>query len=267
MIATLILLVSCGKKKELTKLEVKQRDTESLIQRMVENEFDYDWLLAKASCSAEVQGKKQNFKILLRARRDSALLMSLTYANIEGLKILLTKDSVKFINRQNSTYFLGDHEYVKKNFNVPADFQTLENLILGNFAIPYQADEKTISWIDSAEYLISNVKGRKLRKSMQKEQKKERLTRREEHVLQYWLSPENFKITRMAYSQLHEARTLFAEYSDFELMENQLMPQKCSFTLQNSGEETNLKIRFTKVRLNRPQNIDFTIPQKYEQVY
>lgn len=259
--------MSCSQKKDLIDFEIKQRDTESLLLRMQEESFDFDWMLARASCTVDIAGDSKSFKITVKAKRDSAISIALSYANIEGMRIVVTQDSVKFTNRQNSTYFLGNMDYVNKNFKLNIDFNMLQGILVGNQSIPFEEGDKPLSWIDSSTYLISTIRDRKLRKSLVKEQKMERLSRREESVLQYRLDPETFKIIQVAYSRLHDDRTLFAEYDDFELVGEDLFPHTCSITLEDSTQATTVSVKYLKVKVDKPQTIDFNIPEKYEQIY
>lgn len=260
-------LSSCKQTKPTAEFEIRQRATESLMDRMEQNAFDFEWFSAKASCVATIDGKKQSFKSVIRIRKDSAISIVLSMMNIEGARALITRDSLKFINRQNSTYFLGDYKFIYDNFSVGLDFNTIQNVLLGNMAVKFLEADKPVSWIDSTLYLISNVKGRKLRKSMVKEQKMERLSRREGHILQYWIHPESFKIIRTGYSQLKDDRDMFAEYEEFEEVDGQMFPHDCIFSLRSGDKQSELKVKYSKVRINRPQKVSFKIPQKYEQIY
>ena len=73
-----------------------------------------------------------NLRGFVRIKRDSVILISINaFAGIEAGRILITRDSVKIIDRLNNGYFVGDHERAKNYAPFPVDFELLQGLFLG----------------------------------------------------------------------------------------------------------------------------------------
>ena len=104
-----------------------------LSELLVENEFKYAWLTSKFDAEAVVDDKTTNFSVTVRARKDSALWMSISPSiGIEVARLLATEDSVKFIDRLHGKYFSGDYAYISNLLHTELDFDMLQNLLIGN---------------------------------------------------------------------------------------------------------------------------------------
>ncbi|MDJ0365654.1 DUF4292 domain-containing protein [Hymenobacter sp. H14-R3] len=69
----------------------------------------------------------------LRIRRDSAIWLSGSLLGIEGVRALLTPDSVRVVNRLEKTYFAGDYAYLSQLLNVPVTYHQMQDILLGDY--------------------------------------------------------------------------------------------------------------------------------------
>lgn len=69
----------------------------------------------------------------LRVRRDSAIWLSGSLLGIEGVRALLTPDSVRVVNRLQKSYFAGDYAYLSQLLNVPVSYQQMQAILLGDY--------------------------------------------------------------------------------------------------------------------------------------
>ena len=114
-----------------------------LSNKMKQNEFKYTYLTTKFSVTADIDSQVNSFDVTLRAKKDSVIWISISPAlGIEAARVLITSDSVKFMNKLNKTYFKGDYAYISKLFNTELDFDMLESLLIGNSVNFYDEDEK-----------------------------------------------------------------------------------------------------------------------------
>jgi hypothetical protein len=74
-----------------------------------------------------------NLRGSVRIKKDSAILVSVNaFAGIEAARVLLTRDSIKILDRINNLYFLGDYNDSKRFFPVKADFDLIQGIFLGS---------------------------------------------------------------------------------------------------------------------------------------
>ena len=91
------------------------------------------FLNAKGKAQVTMKGNKQGANLALRMRRDSIIWVSASLAGIEGVRAVLTHDSVRVLNRIDHTYFSGGYAYLSKLLNVPITFAQMQALLLGDY--------------------------------------------------------------------------------------------------------------------------------------
>lgn len=74
-----------------------------------------------------------NIRGSVRIKVDSAIMLSFTaIAGIEAARVLLTRDSVKILDRINNSYFIGDYNEAIKFLPVPLTYEIVQSLFLAN---------------------------------------------------------------------------------------------------------------------------------------
>ena len=269
-------LFACKSTERAVKTDIKWKSTQFLLEQLKRSESNYDWLSAKLSTTAEINNRKFSVTIKLRIRKDSAIWMSVSPAlGIEMARVLITKDSLKFINRLNSTYFSGSVNYLNRLIQTDIDLEILQLLLTGN-SFSFISDDnkkpgredKFKSSIDGDRYLLSTLRKRKLRKTIDG---KKSLT---VPVQRIWLDPESFKVSKLEindpsltkdpYGQASKA--LEVSYSEFKKVDDQVFPYKINFNM-NSEQPIRVSLNYSKISINKPQKFPFSIPEKYEQIY
>lgn len=93
----------------------------------------FTFLNAKGKAQFNLKGNKQGANLSLRLRRDSIIWVSAGLAGIEGVRAVLTRDSVRVLNRLDHTYFSGGYAYLSKLLNVPVSYAQMQALLLGDY--------------------------------------------------------------------------------------------------------------------------------------
>lgn len=242
---------------------IKHISDKNLIDSLEYNEFKFNVLSAKASVKY-IDDKETSFKAHIRVKKDSAIWVSITpLLGIEMARVVITKDSVMFLNRIDKQYFVGTFDYINNKFGTDLDYQMIEAVIIGN-SIEFEKEEKDIiTNIDKKKhaYYISTEKKRKVRKDLKKDKNKLK-----ELTQALWLSPENFKIIELVLSIPKSDHSLVSKYSNFIAIENKSFPQKIDITLI-SEKTVAILIDYTKVSIEKEDiSFIFKIPAKYEPV-
>lgn len=114
----------------------------------------------------------QNANFNLRVRRDSAIWLSGSLIGIEGVRALLTPDSVRVINRLQKSYFAGDYAYLSQLLGVPVSYQQMQAILLGDYqpapkgALPVvkaEGENQNVTYPQAPliiEQLVNNATGR-----------------------------------------------------------------------------------------------------------
>ena len=92
--------------------------------------------------------KKYDVNAILRMYKDSVIWMSVNAIfGIEALRVYITKDSVKLLDKQNKLYTARSVAYLQEVTELPLDLPTLQELIIGN---PVFLDSNIASYSVSA---------------------------------------------------------------------------------------------------------------------
>lgn len=245
----------------LGKCKMPTRNGRTLTRLMKENELKFKWLGAKAEVFSVIDGKEESFDIRVAIRKDSAMLITIQYVlGVQVAKILITRDSVKFVDYIHRTYFKGDFVYLSELLNADIDFDVAQAVLFGNSADFSEDDAKLNPTTDreNCKYLLSTARKRKLRRIQQGGEIKDALQT-------LTLSPDNFKILRNVFVEPTNNRSFTADYSNFATKDSVFAPWHVDIDISAEKKAT-VKIDYVRIEKDVPQKLSLNIPGKYEQV-
>ncbi|MFA4853044.1 MAG: DUF4292 domain-containing protein [Bacteroidales bacterium] len=263
-ILSLIILVwafACNPQKKIIKEPIKDKGADYLFEQLKKNEFRFDRLTVKFSADVSYNENNNSFNGNLRIRKDSAIWVSISPAlGIEAARILITTDSVKFLNRLEATYFCGDFKYINKLLKTNLDFDMLQSLLVGTDFSYYENDVFKAS-VDGKQYLLSTVGRRKLKKHLKNTDDSLRILMQD-----IWLDPDNYKISKVHIKELKENRKLDVEYSEYEKVDNLLFPNKMEYVIINDKDKIEIKMENSKVLTSGSIQFPFNVSSKYKRI-
>jgi hypothetical protein len=241
-------VLSCKGTKGGSTASLKKRSTSYLLKKVQQNRVEADWLDAKAKLDFDSDEFSIGATAYIRMKKDSAIWIVGKKFGIEGVRALITKDSVYYLNRLESEYMIKDISFLQKQFNLPINFYDLQDILLGNAVLLSEAGLLESSK-DSTHYLLK-----------EKDEKSE--------VKSYVINGQNFYPEEMFFKQGTNRRTARLEFGDHRPMEG---TNKFSYfrALQFISPETgtiSLDLKFSKVDLNTPKSLTFDIPSHYTKV-
>jgi len=257
----MVLSIGCKTTRKSIKQPIKEYGADYLFEKLKENELQFSWLTGKFSLDLIIDKKKSSFKGQLRMRRDSALWVSFSPAlGIEMARMMITQDSVFFLNRISNKYFVGDIEFVTVFLNANVDFEVIQSLLIGN-DLTYYEKGKFRATYDSKEYHLVTSGRQKLKKYVKTNDDAERI-----YLQNIYLDPATFKISKMKIKDMaKENQKLDACYAQQELIEGQLFPMKINYNI-SAGNSIQVEMGYSQVVLDEPKSLPFKIPSKYEQI-
>ncbi len=247
------------KPKEEIKPVVDNRPALQLVKKQHDNELQFTWLSAKASIETEANGENQNFDATIRIRKDSVIWISISPAlGIEVMRVIITPDTVKYMNRLNNTYFVDAVCKINDLIQADFDFDMIQNLLIGN-SFEYYDDDQLKTSIEDNNYLISSVRKGKLKRLTTNNNG----TSERSSVQSMWLEPLNFKLVKLRLDEFTSQRELIAEYTNFKIVDStQLMPHHISVNVK-AQKTIVVRATYNKVKLNQVMELPFKIPAKY----
>ena len=256
-----IFLFSCSPQKKLYRAPIKEEGADYLFGKLKEKELKFSTFSAKISVEYKNGKSKKSFGGQIRILNDSVIWLSFAPAlGIEVMRIMITQDSVKFINRMNNTYFCGDYNYVNNFLNTNIDFDILQSFLIGN-DLSFYENGKFRASLDKGQYKLSTAARIKLKKFVRNSQENLRIL-----IQNIWIDPETFKISQADVKEIGRPNIkLQAGYSEYEKIEDQLFPKKMNFFV-DADNKIRVNVEFSRIAINNPLTFPFKIPQSYNEI-
>lgn len=189
-------------------------------------------------------GKKYDLNVNVRMYKDSAIWISANaLLGIEAMRVLVTRDSVKLMDKINKVYTARSVDYLQDVTSLPLDLPTLQDLIVGN---PVFIDTNVVS-LSSKGNTISVVSLGEWFKNLTT------------------LDASNNSLISTKLDDINVARSRTADltYDDYENKKGFLFATKRRISVT---EKTRLDIQldFKQYELNVPVSFPFSIPKNYD---
>jgi hypothetical protein len=210
------------------------------------NSIDFTTFSAKIDVDyADVEGKKYNVNAHLRMYKDSVIWVSITAIfGIEGLRALITPDSVKILDKQNNTYTARSVSYLQEVTALPLNMSSLQQLLIGNPVfldsnniVSYNQTEQTISMLSAGSF-FTNL---------------------------FTIDRSNRFIQSSKLNDVDELRnrTCYLYYSAYEDKKGVNFPTKRRITVTEKGN-LDIKLDFKQYAFNETLSFPFSVPKKYK---
>jgi hypothetical protein len=278
---------SCKTRRALEKSPLLPLSEKAIIEQLAKNSFHFTSLNAKLQSSVRTSDENRSFKINLRMESDSAIWVSITPAlGIEAARAVISQDSLKFIDKLNDKYYLGNYGILDSLFGYAAQYDFLENLLVGN-PIEISEDEKYVSVVDELYYVIQTKNPRKVRKAVDislrpdisdsldaeviKEKKLKKAAEKFDDedliIKRYYVRANDFRVERCIVEDLLTERSVRLEYDHFEEVNGTPFAKEISIFIDSPNETGRFELSYSRIRTNERQSYPFKIPSKYDPLF
>lgn len=271
-----VLMFSCRTAKQVvTEKDIPLMTEHKLLKQIESNRLNDSTLFAKRIEVSFTDGENSdNFKASLKISRDSFMQISLTAPlGIEVARILLTQDSIKFVDVYHKKYFLADYDYFNQRYDVSLTYDFLQNIFTNTFSDFTLLDESNLRTkrykLDRTEmgYKLWTVDKKNARKKLKKFYKQSGSERDEMILLQEILiDPTYFRPLSMSLKDLNEGVGISVRYENFVRFGEELFPEKMHFTLFSKKSNMDLNLKFQRMEFNVPVEPNFRILSKYKRM-
>ncbi len=210
-------------------------------------DFDSPFFTAKGKVQATIKGDEKSATINVRVRRDSAIWISAGLLGFEGVRALLTPDSVRVINRLDKTYFAGGYDYLTKLLNVPVSFAQAQALLLGNYQMAPAGAALTIGTGPNGGQLVAfPLNG---------------------VIVEQLIQAANKRVEKLTLTETGTKRSLTADYADFQAVDGVKVPFAHSLLVDAKEGATGTKasLKYSKVSAGREElSFPFERPKGFQ---
>lgn len=255
------LAVSCRSTKKI-QTAISKKDTTQIVRvdntkfdssrfireaysNILRNHIDFNTFSAKVKVDYRGgDGKSYDFNAFLRMRKDSVIWVSINAAlGIEAFRILITPDSVKVLNKLEKVAQLRSMDYLKEVTQLPFDFYSLQDLVLGN---PVYLDSNIVSFRkDDASVSLMSMG----------------------HIFKHYITLQNdgYLVTnsKLDDAEAGRSRTAVLSYGEYESKDNINFATKRRISLAEKNR-LELALEFKQFNFNENLGYPFSIPKNYK---
>jgi len=242
ILSCIFLFAACKTPQRARGSQLKKRSAEYVQKQMVQNQFVAETVSAKAKIKFADADRSMTVFSSIKMQKDSLIWLNAKAFGIEAGRVLIRPDSIFVLDRLNKQYMAKDIWWLQDEFGLPVDFNGLQAMLFGN-PIFFNSD-MTIEK-DSVHYVLGGKNDR--------------------YETAYKANGLTFKLVEMLISQPKDERMGLIQLSDYQTLPN---GQSFSFKRNigmNSPEtgKTTVRIEMTKVEVDTPLKISFSIPDRY----
>jgi hypothetical protein len=215
------------------------------MQNLNRNYIDFKTFSAKIKVDyQDNKGKQPDVTAIVRIIKDSTIWISLTASilNIEIYRVLIKKDSVILLNKQDKEVQYRSIDYLQEVTQIPFDYKTLEDLLIGN---PVFIDSNIVYYRKTDNQILFSMVGQYF---------KNLLT----------VSSENYLLTHSKLDDVDIARSRTADltYADYE---NKSGVNFSTYREITVSEKNRLDIRmnYKQYEFNKELSVSFNVPKNY----
>lgn len=257
-----VFISGCKTKKLLTMKDAKTISTLSLLDSCKQNEFRFETINSKFKGEFNDGTKKIGFSGHLRIIRDSAIWISMNPGiGIEFVRAILTKDSVKFINRMTSEFFAGTYEFFNRKFGLKTNFNILQSVFVNRlFSYPYSNDlnkafNDYIATVDSINYTLKPV-------GLVTSNADATAGKANYSIIN--VNSNSFRPDFIRIFEVNPSRQFYVKYPN--PVEKGQFPEKIELSAKSNVKELFVGLRFIRIIKDKNIRLPFRIPTTYKEI-
>ncbi len=250
LLAHIVLVgLACNTGKKATEevvVEEAPSSAEAYLENIIQQQLQADWLNASAKLSYDDGSMAVGATATIKMEKDKAIWMSVKKFGFEIARAMITPDSLFILDRFNKEYAAEPISYISEKYNLPGDITTLQQMLLGNPIFLTQASAKALAQGEQLRWSASGTNAKN----------------------DYWFSLPNYLLERMEVEQTSQQRTLAIDlqnYQDAGANRDFSYLRKIAVNSRETGK-ADIEIEFTKVELNVPTDIKFSVPSRYQKM-
>jgi hypothetical protein len=247
-----------GKKDTLVRVTVptasntsstKKNDTliyiQNTLDKLASNKIDYKTFSGKINVDYRgSNGKSYNVNANVRMYRDSAIWISANaILGIEAMRVMITKDSVKLLDKLNKTYTARSVSYLQDVTSLPLNLHILQDLIIGN---PVFLDSNIVSYSTGNNIITMLSIGTYFKNLITLDESDKTLIH-----------------SKLDDADITRSRTADLTYSDYEDKKGPLFSTKRRIVVAEKNR-LDIKLDFKQYSFNDDVSFPFSIPKNYD---
>ena len=274
---------SCRTARELPAERLKPLAAEELINLVKCNTFDYDDLtIRRIHIQFSNATVKTSFRASLKALKNEGILASVSKINIPVGRVLLTPDSVTYVNYIDKDYFVDDYSFLSDYFNFSLNFETIQAILSNRIFFTTQNSSDPFaqtfdSSVENGRYVLETTgrnrevktKGifNRMRSSLYPGSFKNNDNEQQDILQKMYFDNRSYSLERLLIDDGENGWQLEVDFKDFVKVEKKDYPGTIEIKMISPGEVVELKIKLSGFITQKIDSVDLNIPDSYKRIY
>jgi len=235
---SVLIITSCNIKRDIVdSSKLSKLNLDELISKINNDKINSKWISVKGKVKMNSDGEKVSFGINLIIRKDSLMWFSITAPIIGEInRLMITEDSIYYINRTNSTWMIQPIDYIQEKLNAEFSYSLIQDIVTLSISLP---KNNYISKKQGEKYLIRSS------------------------------ADSNQYIINIREKYLEEVDLKFKDniikvrYVGTQDFNNKSYPK--DLIIESDNNRLNLDVTYNKINTSAVDNISFKIPKSYNE--
>ena len=232
------------------KVEVKPNTEELLVKEVHSLSPKFSYYSAKIGVDYGAAG----FSGSMRIAKDSIIWISLGKFGIEAARIMITKDSILFINKLTREYFSGGYDFIVKMLGFKLNYDIIQAILLGEDFSDYGTKDFKITRVNDLVTINFQTRANILQPNLYPKLKQN---------LTY--NNKSKKIERNYFEMVNSINKMDVNYPSYITLNNISLPKEMKVILTTSTKMI-LTIKTENHKVNQALEFPFSIPKSYDPI-
>jgi hypothetical protein len=262
LVIAALLVSSCRSTRKIQSAIAEKKDTVAVIPtsdphadsikfikdnyyQLLANRIEFETFSAKINTDYQgTDGKKYDVNVFIRMKKDSIIWVSVNGAlGIEGMRVLIDKDSVRILNKLDKEYQVRSIAYLQEVAALPLDLHAVQQLIIGN---PVFLDTNIVSYVTEGSNISLLNEGQWFR-----------------HLISMNNNDHLVLHSKLDDIDPFRSRTCFLNYSDYETKNGVRFSTGRTISVTEKTQ-LDIKLNFKQYEFNETLSYPFSVPKNYK---
>lgn len=250
-----LLAVSCKSTKKIARQEsAGAKNRTEFFTRFEKNAFRFETLTARLKADIDLPGKSAGSRVDLKMVKDRVFQLSVQpLLGIEVFRIMVGTDSLIVLDRLNKRYVAERLETLQGQMPVDFNFYNLQALFTDRIFAPGRQEiepemYRRFTLEDTGGQVVASI-------------------RDAQHITYRFTVDRENNLIRTEASDRSGKYSVRWDYAGFRAAGDQLFPMLMDVRVQGGGKELGgLKLGYSRIEVDKPVDIDFSVPPRYTRI-
>ena len=265
LLIIVLLFTSCALKKEYIIGDSKGITAKKIVKAIEQNQNKFESLQARAKIDYSSNNKIKTNTVTIRILAGEKVWIS---APLGAIRLLITKDSIKYYNKLERNYIKTDFSYIEDLLGLNVTYDMLEKLLFAHPVLELSSRDFEKKLNKENNHTPSKLRSYIFKKDVNFDNN--------QFVGLFYINPYNFKLNSQKFFKsedsikvtnaskiLKGSQTFSINYKNYTTINKEVYPKKILF-LDSDNKSINIDMK--SIAINKKLNIPFRIPRGYNQI-